>query len=90
MYAVHQDVAKVFLKIACHLFADSRNKSGAKETSKFAFYSTKGVCVAQAVVNCVKFEAKSDSKVGAIYFEREKAQIMEIHIKSLTQSDPST
>ncbi len=32
-YTVHQDVAKVFLKIAGHLFADNRYKSGAKKTS---------------------------------------------------------
>ncbi len=65
MYTVHQDVAKVFLKIASHLLADSRNKGGAKKPFKFAFYSTKRVCVAQAeFVNCVKFEAKSDCKVG--------------------------
>ncbi len=45
----------------------SRNKSGAKETFKFAFYGTKRVCVAQAeFVNYVKFEARSDCKVGTI------------------------
>ncbi len=33
LYTVNQDVAKVFLKIASHLFADIRNKSGAKKRS---------------------------------------------------------
>ncbi len=69
LYTVHQDVAKVFLKIARHVIADSRkrNKGGAKKPFKFAFYSAKCVCVAQAeFVNCVMFEAKSDCKVGRI------------------------